>query len=157
MSSTLKQSSLMKVECSTQRRPHTSLAIVVAALVLAACAADGPELGAVYGKVMMDGKPVPFAQLTFEPEGPGRAATGLANENGEYELEYSPTAEGALVGPVLVRISTLTAVNPETIPPQYNTKSELKRKVESGSNEINFELESGGWKSKARPTEVESL
>jgi hypothetical protein len=147
----------MKSESPAQRRPHTSMLIVVAALVLAACAAEGPELGAVYGKVMMDGKPVPHAQLSFEPEGPGRAATGLANENGEYELEYSPTAEGAMVGPVIVRISTLTAVQPETIPSKYNTKSELKRKVDSGSNEINFELESGGWKSKARPSEVQSL
>jgi hypothetical protein len=147
----------MKSESPTQRRPQTSMAIVVVALVLAACAADGPELGAVYGTVKMDGKPVPHAQLSFEPEGPGRAATGLANENGEYKLEYSPTAAGALVGPVIVRISTLTAVQPETIPPKYNSKSELKRKVESGSNEINFELESGGWKSKARPSDVQSL
>jgi hypothetical protein len=133
------------------------MVIVVSALVLAACSAEGPELGAVYGKVTMDGQPVPHAQLSFEPEGPGRAATGLADAKGEYKLDYSPTAEGALVGPVIVRISTLTAVSPETIPPKYNTKSELKRKVESGSNEINFELESGGWKSKARPAEVQSL
>ena len=133
------------------------MVIVISALVLAACAAEGPELGAVYGTVKLDGKPVPHAHLSFEPEGPGRAATGLANENGEYKLDYSPTAEGALVGPEIVRISTLTAVNPETIPPKYNTKSELKRKVESGSNEISFELESGGWKSKARPSDVQSL
>jgi hypothetical protein len=140
----------MKAESPTKSRPYPSFVVMVTALVLAACAAEGPELGGVYGTVKMDGKPVPRAQLTFEPEGPGRAATGLANENGEYELEYSPTAQGALVGPVIVRISTLTTDQPETIPPKYNTKSELKRKVESGSNEINFELESGGWKSKAR-------
>jgi hypothetical protein len=131
--------------------------IVVSALLLAACAADGPELGSVSGTVKMDGQPVPHAQLSFEPEGPGRAATGLANEKGEYTLEYSPTAEGALVGPVIVRISTLTADRPETIPPKYNSKSELKRQVESGSNQFDFELESGGWKSKSRPSDVQSL
>jgi hypothetical protein len=147
----------MKSESRPQRRPYTSTAIVIAALVLAACATQGPELGSVSGTVKMDGQPVPYAQLSFEPEGPGRAATGRADENGEYALEYSPTAAGALVGPVIVRISTLTADHPETIPPKYNTKSELKRQVESGSNTIDFELESGGWKSKARPSEVQSL
>lgn len=144
----------MKVESRGASRPHWTAAVVVASLVLAACAASGPELGRVYGTVKMDGKPVPGAQLTFEPEGPGRAASGLANEQGEYEMEYTPEAEGALVGPVLVRISTLTTDHPETIPPKYNSKSTLKRTVEAGKNEIHFELESGGWKSKASPGEL---
>jgi hypothetical protein len=140
----------MKTESKTSGRPHWGAAVIAATLVLAACAASGPELAGVRGTVKMDGKPVPGAQLTFEPEGPGRAASGLANEQGEYVMEYTPESEGALVGPVLVRISTLTTDHPETIPPQYNTKSELKRTVEAGKNVFDFELESGGWTSKKR-------
>ena len=142
----------MKTERSTSGRPHWA-GIVVVALILAACAASGPELGSVSGTVKMDGKPVPNAQLIFEPEGPGRAATGLTNEAGQYAMEYTPESAGALVGPVLVRISTLTTDHPETIPPKYNLKSELKRTVESGKNVIDFDLESGGWVSKKKPGE----
>ena len=147
----------MKTESQWSGRPNWAAAVVVASVIIAACAASPPELAHVSGIVKMDGRPVPGAQLTFEPEGSGRSASGLANEQGEYAMEYTPESAGALVGPVLVRISTLTTDHPETIPPKYNIATELKRKVESGSNEINFELESGGWKSKARPSDVQSM
>jgi hypothetical protein len=97
----------------------------------------------------MDGQPVPRAQVTFTPDGPGRGASGLANENGEYVMEYTPDAAGALVGPVTVQIRTKTNDTPETIPPKYNDKTELKREVKSGRNVIDFDLESGGWKPKS--------
>jgi hypothetical protein len=130
---------------------HRSGLLSVSAALLAlttGCGGPGVKLGQVYGTVTMDGKPVPRAQLTFTPDGPGRGATGLANEKGEYVMEYTPDAAGALVGPVTVQIRTKTIDTPEMIPPKYNEKTELKREVKSGSNEINFELQSGGWKAK---------
>lgn len=69
-------------------------------------------------------------------------------------MEYTPESAGALVGPVLVRISTLTTDHPETIPPKYNIATELKRTVKSGKNVFDFELESGGWKSEKGPGEL---
>lgn len=128
-----------------------SLLPVVSAMYLAfaaGCGGPGVELGHVYGTVQMDGKPVPKAQVTFTPVGPGRGASGLANEKGEYVMEYTPDATGALVGPVTVQIRTKTMDAPETIPPKYNDKTELKADVKSGSNKIDFDLESGGWKAK---------
>jgi hypothetical protein len=123
-------------------------------VIVAACAASSPELAHVSGTVTMDGRPVPRAQLIFEPEGSGRSASGLANERGEYAMEYTPESAGTLVGPVVVRISTWTTEQPETIPPRYNIATELKRTVEPGDNVIHFELESGGWKSEKGPGEL---
>lgn len=96
----------------------------------------------------MDSKPVPKAQVTFTPVGRGRGASGLANDKGEYVMEYTPDASGALVGPVTVEIRTRTNETPETIPPKYNDKTELKADVKSGRNVLDFDLESGGWKPK---------
>jgi hypothetical protein len=130
---------------SFEDRSHGGSALLCALGVLllsVGCGGSEVELGRVYGTVRMDGKPVPRAQVTFIPDGPGRSASGLANEQGEYEMEYSPTDEGALVGPVSVQISTLTIDHPETIPAKYNVRTELKRTVESGSNQIDFDLES---------------
>lgn len=46
-----------------------------------------PELGDVYGKVTLDGKPVPNINILFTPES-GRAAGGVTDEEGNYELKY---------------------------------------------------------------------
>ncbi|WP_437204404.1 carboxypeptidase regulatory-like domain-containing protein [Planctomicrobium sp. SH664] len=127
----------MKLPLSQPILIMTALVLTVA---LTGCGRNGPELGRVRGQVTMDGKPVPRAQVTLEPEGPGRGAAGLANENGEYVMEYAPATAGALVGPVIVRISTLTIDHPETIPAKYNLNSELRRTVEPGENVFNFEL-----------------
>ena len=129
----------------SEGRSHdcSPLVCVLGMLLLSVgCGGSEVELGRVHGRVMMDGKPVPRAQVTFIPEGPGRSASGLANEQGEYEMEYSPTDEGALVGPVSVQISTLTIDHPETIPARYNVNTELKRTVEPGTNQIDFDLQS---------------
>jgi hypothetical protein len=59
---------------------------------------------------------------------------------------YTATADGALVGPMRVEITTGDPDNPkefpETVPAKYNLYSELKADVKSGSNELNFELTS---------------
>ena len=63
---------------------------------------------------------------------------------------------GALLGDFVVEISTFRDMPgkdadgkeiptaPETVPMQYNSKSELTAKVESGGQEINFDLKSEG-------------
>ena len=113
--------------------------------VLAGCGqGDRPPLGMVHGTVTLDGKPLAGARLTFEPVEPGRASTGITDDDGKYELIYIRDDRGAKVGGHLVRIS---APNPnsdgaELLPPRYNTQSTLKKEVKRGDNSIDFPLTS---------------
>ena len=117
---------------------------------------DYPDMGSVSGTVTMDGKPVVGASVSFQPADPGsRTSFGTTDEDGYYELTYSANMEGAKVGDHTVRISTYKPAGPgpegdvvaataETIPNQYNSQSTLKKTVEAGSNELDFELSSEG-------------
>lgn len=118
----------------------------------------GPEVADVSGIVTMDGKPLPNAQVQFVPDGSeqGRPSWGKTDEEGYYALQYSSEQSGAVLGEHLVRINTggdaeedeygnvMSGPKPETVPAKYNVNTTLKRTVEPGSNEINFELDSEG-------------
>ena len=109
------------------------------------------ELGDVRGKVTMDGEPLPNATIRFIPTGGGRSALGRTNAEGEYQMQYSATASGALVGPVRVEITVAeevedrrghTYMSPELVPEKYNVKSELSAEITRGNNLHNFDLQS---------------
>lgn len=115
---------------------------------------DYPDMGTVYGTVTLDGQPLANASVIFAPKTPGtRSSFGTTDSDGYYELEYSANMDGAKVGEHTVRISTFKSANPnepgdtgsaETVPNKYNSKSELSKTVEDGSNEFDFELTSDG-------------
>ena len=126
-----------------------ALTLVVAAIVVGCT--SGVELGDVQGTVKMDGKPLSGATIRFVPVNGGRAAFGRTDESGKYEIQYSATASGALVGQVRVEITTAEEVSdklgrsrmkPEIVPSRYNTESTLIREVGSGDNTFDFELQS---------------
>jgi hypothetical protein len=106
----------------------------------------------------MDGQPLADAFVTFTPES-GRPSFGGTDANGNYELLYTDAKTGALPGQHTVKVSTYrsadadsgTKAAPERVPEKYNTKSELKQKVEPGSNTIDFELSSKDAKIVQRP------
>lgn len=126
---------------------------------------DTPDLGTVTGIITMDGKPLPNCVVSFIPE-TGRAAFGVTDESGKYELSYLSETKGAKIGKNTVRIATVaknegaeepmeevvdvdgkvTAKNKnkvkEIIPAKYNTKTELKADVTAGYNSFNFDLKS---------------
>lgn len=118
------------------------------------CGSDGPPIASVSGQVLLDGRPLPDAVVNFEPSG-GRASSGWTDESGRFELQYSSTRKGALVGEHVVRISTyqprvpagpsgeMTEAKPERVPDRYTKNSELTATVVSGwrGNEFLFELE----------------
>ena len=104
---------------------------------------DRPELGTVVGAVTLDGKPSPAVRLVFEPVEGGRASVGVTDADGRYELTYIRRDKGAKVGAHKVRISAANAEDGEKaeIPPQYSSgQTVLQANVQSGANEINFEL-----------------
>lgn len=112
---------------------------------------DMPETAPVTGIVMLDGKPLPYATVVFQPEA-GRGSNALTDADGKYELRYNQDTMGAKVGPHKVHITTFREFDHETdpnlkatkelVPAKYNTKSELTVTVKEGDNQIPFDLDS---------------
>lgn len=125
-----------------------------AAAGLAGCS-EGPELGDVTGKVLQNGQPVPFAYVMFQPiDPPGTYASAYTNAAGEYELQFSPSANGAMIGrhEVTVRTPSKDEIEVEdkttgkmVVPPlpagyQERLQVQFEREVKSGDNLHDFEI-----------------
>lgn len=64
---------------------------------LSGCGPSGPTVYEVSGKVTYQGKPVPGATVTFQPE-QGRPSIGVTDDEGKYFLRYTKDVNGALPG-----------------------------------------------------------
>ena len=108
------------------------------------------NMGSVTGTVTADGKPLAGAVVTFSPQPEGRPSSGRTDDNGKYELIYSRSEKGAVIGEHIVRITTADEGGdygkpiPETLPAKYNVRSELKEQVAAGKNVIDFQLDYEG-------------
>ena len=108
-----------------------------------------PAPAKVTGTVTLDGKPVPSAEITFAPEDGSRLSQAMTDAEGKYELRFSASTIGAVVGTHKVTIRTGPSEKSddpnapkETIPSKYNTESQLKETLKSGKNVVNFDLTS---------------
>jgi hypothetical protein len=63
-----------------------------------------PEVATVTGVVLLDGKPLEGAEVTFAPL-EGRSSTGLTDHTGKYSLSYTKKVRGAVLGQHTVKIS----------------------------------------------------
>jgi len=115
----------------------------------------GPEMGVVHGKVTLNGEPVPFAYVHFQPTSPpGTYSASYANEAGEYKLIYTKDLKGAPVGKYEVTVRTANKeelqvedkttgklVTP-TLPKGYkaNLEANFEREVAKGDNSLDFEI-----------------
>jgi hypothetical protein len=116
------------------------------------------DLASVSGTVTFDGQPLPNAYVVFEAEDK-TFSFGSTDANGQYTLQFNSERAGTTLGAKVVRITSngaagevyeqdpdgvteagTSAASAEKIPAKYNTKSELKATVESGSNTFDFEL-----------------
>jgi hypothetical protein len=123
--------------------PFTCL--VLASLVAVGCSrSDRPPLGRVGGTVTLDGAALAGALVVFTPDGPGRSALATTDSAGRYELSFLRDIAGANVGTHRVRITTATEDRggKEILPDRYHVKTELTAKVESGTNTLDFPLQS---------------
>ena len=117
------------------------------------------ELAGVSGVVTLDGNPVPYTRVTFQPRSSGDpmeagpSSVAECDDTGRFVLKTIPGDEGAVVGTHTVRISSLgpprdlsgdTNVGPlpvDAFPAQYNTDSTLTFDVPAGgTTEANFPL-----------------
>ena len=128
------------------------LAACGASFLLGGCG-DGVRLGDVTGTILLDGRPLPGALVTFEPER-GRLSAGQTDESGRYLLRYDSGRQGAVVGGHTARITAQTTDDGSSaavpIPSRYNARSPYKVEVQEGDNVFDFALVSGGEVPKAK-------
>jgi hypothetical protein len=117
------------------------------------------ELAPVAGVVTLDGKPVPYTQVVFVPQGaagkanPGPGSAATCDDQGRYQLKTVRGEDGAVVGSHSVQISSTgpprptsgdTDVGPprkEAFPARYNTESTLTFDVPAdGTTAADFKL-----------------
>ena len=151
----------MITQSSHIRWPGT--AAVATAITALAIGCSGPaNVGTVTGVVTLDGQPLPEASVTFQPQH-GSPSAGTTDSSGRYELRYTRSMKGAVVGEHAVAISTYKSGapdadppierRPEQVPPKYNRSTELTATVGPRANQIDFSLEASGKVPQPKPGE----
>jgi hypothetical protein len=118
-----------------QMRSVLSFQAILFSLCFAGCSnsTDQPEVAEVSGVVTLDGKPVVGVNVLFQPDS-GRAAVGLTNDQGEYELQYLYGVSGCKLGPNTVGFDW---------PPDTPNVVAIPAK-HTGANAFRFEVKPGG-------------
>ncbi len=115
------------------------------------------DIAEVKGIVTLDGKPLHDATVTFHPQAGGRPGSAITDKDGRYELIFTGTEKGAMIGKNVVTISTYyppmgntgpdgktsqIPARPERLPAKYHEKTELSVEVKPGIPSYDFDLKS---------------
>jgi hypothetical protein len=124
-----------------------SLGLLLCLLAAAGCDRSATR---VTGKVTVDGTPLADGAVRFIPLDGKAPTAGGTIEDGEYSVDNAPvtTVRVEITAPKVVgkRKAYDTPDSPtidvikESLPEKYNLKSELKRELTRGENELNFDL-----------------
>lgn len=121
----------------------------------AGCGSSKPATAPVTGKVIYNGKPVPFGQVFFHPNA-GTQGRGTIQPDGTFTLTTYEDKDGAQVGTHKIRITSFEVQDPNgdpqrfaggngksLIPEKYTslTTTELTEEVKAGPNTFEFVLE----------------
>lgn len=139
--------------CNVPRFAAASFVVAGLLLTIAGC---GDKQVHIRGKVTLNGKPIDTGAITFIPDESNKGQTAGASialgefqvvgnnlpQPGIYRVEIrsqkktgkqipagSPSPPGTMVEQTI-----------EAVPAKYNDKSELKRELKAGDNDLNFEL-----------------
>ncbi len=138
------------------RRIVVPLMLVAGLLTTAGCN-SGPEMAPVKGVVKFKGQPVTAGTVQLFPVKSGPMAAGRLQEDGAFELTTKEPGDGAYVGDYIVVVTPPSDINDlervlrpgrpipikyEKIPQQVRnqTTSKLRASVQSGQNELEFDL-----------------
>jgi hypothetical protein len=120
----------------------------IASLIFAT-GCDNSAPARVHGTVRFEGQPLAGATVTFFPVDESRSSEGATDANGKYELRFSASAKGAVIGEHQVEIRTAPKEIDreseekiiERLPEKYNNKTELKATLKSGTQTVDFDLQ----------------
>ena len=133
----------------------TSLFLFCSASIVG-CGPSNPDTGNVTGVVTYNGSPLSGVSVNFTPDS-GRPANGKTDASGRYVLSTFGVDDGAMIGSHRVHIAAASDTPPPMpgteeaenaaeqkapFPEKYASTSttDLTAQVESGDNEINFDL-----------------
>lgn len=122
------------------RRMPLAVVMLTTAMVASGCsgrAAGYPPLAKVSGVVTLGGTPLPEVNVYVRAAAGGRAAVGLTDSQGRFEIRYSEVASGAAVGPSVVSFAPLPGA--ERSPKELSRTFEVD--VQQGVNTFEFELQ----------------
>jgi hypothetical protein len=86
------------------------VALILAAVAVVSGCSKGPDLVPVSGKITLNGKPLPFGLVIFQPSN-GQLSQGEIT-NGEFKMSTRSPGDGATVGLQLVSIVCYEANDP---------------------------------------------
>lgn len=137
------------------RKPHpgTRLSVIGAALLSACgfvgCHGTSADLADVSGVVTFQGLPY-SADVLFEPlddmqQRKGRPSSASTDAQGRFTLNFTPDADGALIGPHRVTVKIMKPATKQGTDTATHAWSQLKtvrllRQVRSGDNHFVFAL-----------------
>ena len=112
---------------------------LLAGVCLTAAGCGGRGFAEVTGTVLVDGKPLQGAFVTFVPEGPDVVrGVGPTNAEGRYRVIRPGSKVGAMIGKN--RVSVTGGDAGRSLPPRYNTESTLTYEVKRGPNVFDIEI-----------------
>ncbi|MFM7205579.1 MAG: hypothetical protein ACKO4T_02760 [Planctomycetaceae bacterium] len=112
---------------------------LTAVVLLAAAGCWGRGFAEVTGTVMVDGKPLQGAFVTFQPEGSDAVrGVGATNAEGRYRVIRPGSKVGAMIG--RNRVSVTGGDSGRSLPARYSTESTLEYEVKRGANVFDIDI-----------------
>jgi hypothetical protein len=122
----------------TRTKFEFALAVTIMLVLTCVVGCGGrSDMGQVTGTVTYNGQPLRAAEVQFNPDAAGRNSVGYTDANGEYELLYTPSERGALVGKHNVSVVDRSGKTP--IPAKFTS---LKYEVKPGSSQFDIDITS---------------
>jgi len=131
------------MSCKVDFRRVITPVVCILSLVLTGCAAKGPELAKVNGKVTLDGNPLPNVTVMLNPMQGGRPSLGTTESDGSFVLYHTSGRKGVELGEHEVFVDPKEdSAGSRPGPPRTYAVPRDKRNVSitKGSHELNFDL-----------------
>lgn len=123
---------------------------IVCLLLLPVFSACGPATGTVSGTVQINGSPAASGVISFVPaEGSGEPATAEIT-SGKYEVQTTAGKKFVQISAPIVTgkrkeyegpDAPLVEITEESLPPRYNSQTELNFEVQRGANAKDWDLQ----------------